>query len=285
MEFQLSTDLGAVSGQVIGFNFEELKQLVGEKMAAYDGLVISKAEIKDAKKDLAGMRRLKESIETQRREVKKACLAPYEAFAGQCKAITDLIDPNIQSLDGQVKAFEAEVKAEKRTKLAGQFEKLVGEAADYLSFGDVFKDRWLNAGCSESEALTEMEAAIDRCRREVQVIRELGSPYETALLAEYAKRHELTGVLAHNQELVRRAQAEEARRKAAAPSGKVPAVPPAGKAEAGAAPLPPVAGGTVPGQAGEPVYTLDFRVRGTKAQLLGLKQYLINSMIEYGKVE
>ena len=35
----------------------------------------------------------------------------------------------------------------------------------------------------------------------------------------------------------------------------------------------------------EPIMSLDFRAWGTKAQLMGLRQYMIDNHIKFGKVE
>ena len=62
----------------INWNFEELKTALATEMKKYTGIVFDDDSIADAKKTVAYLRKLKDSVEERRKEVKKECLKPYD---------------------------------------------------------------------------------------------------------------------------------------------------------------------------------------------------------------
>ena len=58
----------------INWNFEELKTALATEMKKYTGIVFDDDSIADAKKTVAYLRKLKESVEDRRKDVKKKCL-------------------------------------------------------------------------------------------------------------------------------------------------------------------------------------------------------------------
>lgn len=76
----------------INWNFEELKTALATEMKKYTGIVFDDDSIADAKKTVAYLRKLKESVEDRRKDVKKKCLEPYNEMEKQAKELTQLID-------------------------------------------------------------------------------------------------------------------------------------------------------------------------------------------------
>ena len=74
----------------INWNFEELKTALATEMKKYTGIVFDDDSIADAKKTVAYLRKLKESVEDRRKDVKKKCLEPYNEMEKQAKELTQL---------------------------------------------------------------------------------------------------------------------------------------------------------------------------------------------------
>lgn len=75
----------------INWNFEELKTALAAEMEKYTGIVYDDDSIADAKNTVAYLRKLKDSVEERRKEVKKECLKPYDDMEKQVKELTQLI--------------------------------------------------------------------------------------------------------------------------------------------------------------------------------------------------
>lgn len=275
MEFRLQTDLSALQPQAIDFNFEQLKTEIAERTGHYAGLVVTEDGIKDAKGDLANLRKLSEAIDAQRKEVKTACLRPYVAFEAQCKQLTDIIGCPIAAIDGQIKAYEERKKEDKREEITAFFMTSTGDVAPFLPLSRLWNPRWLNAGYKMQDVQNELEAAIILCRKDVESIRGLDSPFVAELLEQYAQSGNLSAVLDKARALKARQEAEAARKAAVATPTPVaqaaPTAPVAPQAE-----VPPMA---------EPIHAIDFRVWATDAQLAALKSFLLQNQIKYGKVD
>ena len=75
MEFIMKTDLKQMPDK-IEFNYEEMKAEFSKKLVHYNTLVVTEDSIRDAKADKAALNKLKEAIETRRKEIKKTYLLP-----------------------------------------------------------------------------------------------------------------------------------------------------------------------------------------------------------------
>ena len=109
LEFVMQTDLATALPAVLEFNFEDLKKALAERMELYRGLVVTEDGIKAAKQDRADLNKLREAIEAKRKEVKKACMAPYTEFEGRVKELVQLVDAPIAAIEGSL-GFEQDYK-------------------------------------------------------------------------------------------------------------------------------------------------------------------------------
>jgi hypothetical protein len=133
----------------ISWNHEEIKKEVAEKVSFYADLVYTDDQIKTAKEDRAKLRKFVDALESKRKEIKKQCLSPYEAFEKQMKEIIEIVNKPILMIDGQVKEFEENKKAEKLEAIKEYFNSfpLIG-GFESLKFEQIFDPKWLNASVS-----------------------------------------------------------------------------------------------------------------------------------------
>ena len=103
MEFIVNTDLTTALPATIDFNFDAQKAWLEERLSYYNTLVVTEDAIKDAKADRAKLKKLREAMDTRRKEIKKEWMAPYSAFEAKVKELTSLIDQPIGAIDTQLK--------------------------------------------------------------------------------------------------------------------------------------------------------------------------------------
>lgn len=148
--------------KLIEFNFEELKAEITAKASLYKNMVYTDASIKEAKEDRAKLNKFITALEDKRKEVKKQCLQPYEAFEAQMKELVAIVNEPVKLIDEQVKGYENKQKEEKLEKIKEYWE--ITEHPEWLQCKQIFDQRWLNASFTMKkvqEAISERLAQIE----------------------------------------------------------------------------------------------------------------------------
>jgi hypothetical protein len=297
----------------ISFNNEEIKKELATRLEKYQGITYSEDSIKTAKADRATLNKFKEAIERKRIEIKKQCLAPYEAFEYKIKEITLMVDVPIGEIDRQVKAFEESQKDEKKGIIEGVYEELIGDLREILPLSRMWNEKWLNATCRLSAITEEISNKIERVKNDLQVIETLESEFVIQTKDKYLTTLDLSAALAEKARLEEQAKkikeydAEQHRKKMeeadrriqeekekALKKSETPAV--VGEVVAqvvGIAPLDKDAelANNIPqtftevADKYEQLEELDFRVWVSPEQKQLLKEFLKNNNIKYGRCD
>lgn len=295
IEFRITSDLKSVRNQVIEGNFAECKAWLDENLAPYRTMVVTEDGIASAKSYRATIRKVAARIDECRKMAKEAAMQSYTPFEEKCKALTALCDESAANLDGQIKAFDEAKKAGKGKRLRAFFNQSIGEMNDFLTFENIFNPRWLNATYTEEQARKDIICEIAKCSNAVESLRALHSEFETTLLDEFRRTHDLAACLRRNENLTRLKEIEEARKRmrreqeqnaankladartVEAPTPKI-AEPPRTEA-------PRETAHTEQTEETPQMFELVFRVRGTAEQLNGLKQYMKEHGIQFGRAD
>lgn len=301
VEFRITSDLQEIRKQAITTNYADVKAWVDGVAEQYRSIVVTEDGVQAAKQDRANLRKLQANIDQVRKECRAAALAVSAETEANCKELVATLETAVQNLDTQAKAFETQRKEEKKNRLSAYFDQAVCDMAEWLTFDDCFNPKWLNATYAESAAWSDIDAAIGRCRADLNAIRALHSEFETTLLDEYTRTRNISAVLVKNETLDRMKAVEEERKRketeaAAKYEEQKAACAAVRMASAGDAVIEEHSEvgqviATVEREAferavsePEPTYTVDFRVFGTAAQLDELRVYMRTKGIRYGRV-
>lgn len=213
IEFRITSDLQELRKQAIEANFEETKAWLTENLEPLRTMAVTPESMSQCKQYRASIRKVSARIDESRKMAKAAALEAYSSFETKCKELTALCEEAANALDVQIKAMEEAAKQEKKNRLAEYFAQVVGDMAEWLTFDDCFNPKWLNATYAESTAWMDINAAIDRCRADLNAIRALHSEFETTLLDEYTRTRNISAVLVKNETLGRMKAAEEERKR------------------------------------------------------------------------
>lgn len=203
LELRMTTDLATAIPAEIGFNFEELEAELQKQLHHYNTLVVTEETVKEGKEDRANLRKLREAIETRRKEVRKQCEAPYKAFEAKVKRLTALIDAPIAAIDSQVKTFEEREREQKRSEIAAAYDDLVPEdIRDIIPLERIMDNRWLNKGTSTKSIREDIEIIGKRTKVDITFIEAAVDPmYLTAVRAEYIKTLDVNRAMDHQADL------------------------------------------------------------------------------------
>ena len=261
--------------QEIQWNYEELKVWISEKLEDYKGLVFTETTISDAKKDRADLNKLKKAFEDERKRIKKLCMEPYEAFERQEKELIALINEPLQLIDSQIKEVEEKRRDEKRKEIEALFPTIGFQA--FVTLDMIWDEKWLNATVSMAKVEEQMKSRMYQIGDDVFTIHGLPE-FSFEAMEVYKNTLDLTKAIQEGQRLSeiqkRKAAYEEQRKKEEA--AKQAAIQPANNPEPDQS--------EVKEENGE-LLQLDFRVWGTREQIIGLRQYLTDNKIKFGKVE
>ena len=168
--------------EIISFNYEELKNEITEKTSAYVGLVYSDDQIKDAKKDVAMLRKFTKALSDERIRIKKDCLKPYEEFERKIKELDGIVAKAINNIDSQIKAVEERAKEEKQEAIKAFYN--TTQHPEWLPLEALFNSKWLNASTSMKAVEEEITTTLEHIKFALDAIAKLPK-YNFEALEEY----------------------------------------------------------------------------------------------------
>lgn len=253
----------------ITWNYEELKAELTEVLSDYEHRVYTEETIADAKVDKASLNRLKKTINDERIRREKEYMKPFDTFKSQVKEICSLIDGASNKISDQLDTFEKKRQQEKKDDIIKLFEEKKSGVADWITFNQVFNEKWLNKSTSMKAIKEELTAIIAQIVMDLGTIKSL--PAYTFEAEEYYKRTlDLNASIAEGQRLVdiqkRKAEEEELQKQAAISKAQE-------QIESGVQPEATIAEDYAVDMEPEPVYTVKFQAALTRTQAIALSQF------------
>lgn len=201
MEFRLINPTEGSFLREIKWNKEELEAAVKQKIAAYENVVYTEDNMKQAKADRAELNKLTKAIEDRRKKVKNIIMEPYTAFENEIKEVLELIEEPVEIIDKQVKAFEDQQKEAKKKSIQKSYDEVIGDLAEVLPFEKVFDSRYLNQTYKLATAQVDVKTKVEKVRTDLETIDSLESKYKLNAKDIYIKTMDLSKALAENKRL------------------------------------------------------------------------------------
>ena len=253
--------------KAVEFNYAELKTAIENSLEKYKGLTYDDNQVAEAKKDRSTLNKFKESMENERKRVKKLCMRAYEeSFEPKVKELVALVNAPINEIDTQVKAFEDKKKEIKLDLIRQFWLEHNHDIKAIVSFEKIFSEKWLNVSTSMKSIEDEILSTIDRVKQDMETLKTVKSDYYEQMLCNYMDTLDIGSALRYGNELE-----EKAKRLAEYEKQKAQEMPKNESSEP--AEKPEVK-----------VFQIGFRVTATAEQLQGLKQYLSANNIKYERI-
>lgn len=287
LEFVMRTNLDAALPATLDFNFEEMKATLAKSLDLYKGLVVTENDIKAAKQDRADLNKLRDIVETKRKDVKKACMAPYNDFEAKVKELVTLIDAPIAAIDGQLKVFEELRRENRRGEVEAFFSEVVGDLFDIVPLSLLWREEWYNTTVTMKKIKEDIGARLERIRADLLAIDTVESEFMEPVKLKYLETLDVTAALAERARL--QAKAEKLRQyEADRQKAQQEAAEAAWKVTPAASPVSDIpqtpCGAATEQSATETVYTLTFECQITKAQAMELSAWLKARNISYRRI-
>lgn len=148
------------------FDVDALVAAVDAVLEPYNGLVVTEGMVPGIKSEMAALNKVKDKLETARKEIAGKISAPVKEFEAQVKAAVQRIVDGRAKLDAQVKAYEEQEREERRENVQLLISSVLLDAG--LEDFDVPVDpRWLNKTATMKGIRAEVEniALREKTRR------------------------------------------------------------------------------------------------------------------------
>lgn len=259
---------------IIQERLRDIRQQVMERTNQAKSLVCSPETLRDVKQERSALRAEFERLETQRKEIRKVVLEPYDRFeAVYRECVYNAFASADNELKRKITAVEDGIKKQCEGRLMQYFSELC--AVNHLDFV-----RWEQVGIKVDMTSAQqktpkklMEQISDFVRRvsdETSMISRMDNSEE--IMVEYQKTLNAADAIGIVQDRHRRIEAQKAAREAR----KAELAQESEMARRVEALAPPVVQ-----EAPEPVVKCAFTVRATKQQLRKLKEFMNMEGIQY----
>lgn len=155
----------------IGFNFEELKQELTNKIHMYETLVYTDEQIKEAKTDKANLNKMKKALNDERIKREKEYMQPFNEFKAQVNEIISIIDKPIMVIDKQIKEYEEKQKQDKLEKINELMKIAEAKLPDEIHIP--IDPKWLNATVTMKSIQTAIDDATDKIIADMDTLSDL----------------------------------------------------------------------------------------------------------------
>lgn len=276
-EFRMITDLATVAPKELLFNYEELKAYLSEELQAYKTMIVTSDAITDAKSTRAYLNKLAASLDEYRKTVKKILLEQYENdFAPKVNELRTMTKEAVDHIDVQIKAFERQEKDMRVASLRSYFDSSVHGLEDYISWERIYNPKWETKSYGMANAEMDIDSEIETTEANVEAIKAMHSPFETALLLVLAE----TGDMGKVMQKKAACEAIEARKEERAQERDRNAVESIGASDHAETQPPPAKR-----EIGAKTYTFTLTFEATKEQAFLINDFFKSNHIKFRKVE
>lgn len=271
----------------VQWNNEELKKEIAEKAAEYKNIAYTAEQSTDMRKDRAKLNALVTAFEDQRKRVKKFYNEPYTKFEDQVKEVLAPAREAIVLIDKGLDEIEKKYRADRKAKMQELYEKYVCDLRGLVPFTRTVKEEYYKKAFTDKKLEQAYSDFFGRIWEDMKALDGLPERFRDKALLKYVESFSLSDALREGKRLEELEKAMEERRrsqeaeKAARDAAKQREEPQARPQQQEA----PITESVNTANEEEPIISLDFRAWGTKEQLMGLRQYMIDNHIKFGKVE
>ena len=204
-------------------NYEPLKAAAQELAAVYGAQLVSPDAIKDAKADMAMLRKLAKTAADTRIKIEREHAAKISTVTKQLKEVAGIFTDAAAKIDAQVKEYDEQRKAARLEEIKGIYAEEIGDMADILPFDRLNRAEWLNKSTTDKTIRGDIQTTVINAQAAIEQIRDMHSVHENAIIAAFLERLSLIDALNTKKRLedmdaaMEKRKTEEAARKAEEP--------------------------------------------------------------------
>ncbi len=196
-------------------NFEDVKAAISEALKEYStDAIVTTETVKEAEKTRAHLRRVKDQVETYRKDAKAAYLEKFGKLEAQCKELSGMIDAPITAIDTKIKEFESAENDTKYRELEVFFAQI--GAPVWINLADIISPKWKNKTATIAKLREEISEAVCKLEDDFNAIINLygESPLWAAISEKFMETKDKSKTLVYAAQIERQHSEEQKRAEA-----------------------------------------------------------------------
>jgi hypothetical protein len=189
---------------VLSDNLEALSSFVDKAIEPYQDWEIDPndyEQVKVARGCMADLNKLKDSIETERKRMKREYEKPLKEFEARVKPITQKIEAARAQIKKQVDEVDERFKAMRYEMLETEYLGCAGAIADVIPFTAVLDSKWLNRSTNEVKAVNELYDKAEEALTGYKTLQGQQLNHKDEVVKHYAETLDLMGALQLEEQL------------------------------------------------------------------------------------
>lgn len=185
-------------------NLGALEAYIDNQLAPFQGAKIDpedESQIKEGRKFMADLNKLKEPIENERKRIKKAYEAPLKEFEARVKGITSKIDDARNTLKVQIDEADEAFKNLRYDHLLEEYQGCAGPIADVISFDAILDKKWLNRTSKVAKAENELYQKVEEALQGYNTLQTKELHHKDEVIKKYADTLDIISALKLEDEL------------------------------------------------------------------------------------
>ena len=195
------------------WNADEISEEIEKRLGYYKNLVYTDAQVVEAKKDRATLNKFIAALKAKDAEIKKLCLAPYDAFHARMQQLIAQVEEPAELIDKQVKAFEEDQKRQKHDAIEELFKSKGFQP--WVKLDKIWNPKWLNKSYSIKQVDDDMNRTMYKIGEDIFLINKQGDGVQAAL-SEYKRTLDVRAAVSAAERFIEARNAEEALKKSVA---------------------------------------------------------------------
>ena len=184
-------------GKVEFTNYEEIKENIANMMNLYKDAKFGDDNIPYARKEVATLRKMETAIDDKRKEVKKKCMEPYDAFEQKANELKAIIDEPVQLINKQIDEYMQRWKEVRRKKIEDTYAETIDGFEEYLPLKRIYDSKWENKSTSLKSIQEDINKVVDSTAQAINAITAMNSDAVEKALEIYKKDLSLTAAIAY----------------------------------------------------------------------------------------
>lgn len=195
------------------WNADEISEEIEKRVGYYKNLVYTDAQVVEAKKDRATLNKFIAALKAKDSEIKKLCLAPYDAFHARMQQLIKQVDEPAELIDKQVKAFEEDQKRQKHDAIEELFKSKGFQP--WVKLDNIWNPKWLNKSYSLKQIDVDMNSIMYKIGEDIFLINKQGDGVQAAL-SEYKRTLDVRAAVSAAEKYIEARNAEAELKKSVA---------------------------------------------------------------------
>ena len=195
------------------WNADEISEEIEKKIGYYKSLVYTDAQVVEAKKDRATLNKFIAALKAKDGEIKKLCLAPYDAFHARMQQLIKQVEEPAELIDKQVKAFEEDQKRQKHDAIEELFKSKGFQP--WVKLDRIWNPKWLNKSYSIKQIDADMNSIMYKIGEDIFLINKQGDGVQAAL-SEYKRTMDVRAAVSAAEKYIEAREAEAELKKSVA---------------------------------------------------------------------